>query len=111
MGIIEAHSEKPGSEAFFAHKIQPLFKSKCLACHGEGPNNKIKGDLDMRSLNGLIEGGESGESAIIPGKAIESPLYLAVTRVHEDDWSAMPCLLYTSPSPRDATLSRMPSSA
>ena len=24
---------------------------------------------------------------------------------------AMPCLLYTSPSPRDATLSRMPSSA
>mgnify|MGYP003312792841 CR=1 FL=1 len=26
-----------------------------------------------------------------------------------DDWSV--CLLYTSPSPRDATLSRMPSSA
>ena len=25
--------------------------------------------------------------------------------------SSMPCLLYTSPSPRDATLSRMPSSA
>ena len=24
---------------------------------------------------------------------------------------AIPCLLYTSPSPRDATLSRMPSSA
>ena len=24
---------------------------------------------------------------------------------------ALPCLLYTSPSPRDATLSRMPSSA
>ena len=28
---------------------------------------------------------------------------------HIDDWNA--CLLYTSPSPRDATLSRMPSSA
>ena len=26
-------------------------------------------------------------------------------------YSQMPCLLYTSPSPRDATLSRMPSSA
>ena len=26
-------------------------------------------------------------------------------------WSYLPCLLYTSPSPRDATLSRMPSSA
>ena len=27
------------------------------------------------------------------------------------DTQAEPCLLYTSPSPRDATLSRMPSSA
>ena len=27
------------------------------------------------------------------------------------DASALTCLLYTSPSPRDATLSRMPSSA
>ena len=27
------------------------------------------------------------------------------------DLESMPCLLYTSPSPRDATLSRMPSSA
>ena len=26
-------------------------------------------------------------------------------------WSVLTCLLYTSPSPRDATLSRMPSSA
>ena len=28
-----------------------------------------------------------------------------------NDWGYQPCLLYTSPSPRDATLSRMPSSA
>ena len=90
MGILKSHSAKPVSEALFAHKIQPLFKSKCLACHGEGPNNKIKGDLDMRSLDGLIKGGESGEPSIIPGNANKSPLYLAITRVHEDDWSAMP---------------------
>ena len=37
----------------------------------------------------------------IKQKAIESGLYAC----------NMPCLLYTSPSPRDATLSRMPSSA
>ena len=90
MGILKSHSAKPVSETLFAHKIQPLFKSKCLACHGEGPNNKIKGDLDMRSLDGLIKGGESGEPSIIPGNANKSPLYLAITRVHEDDWSAMP---------------------
>ena len=29
----------------------------------------------------------------------------------QDFHGALPCLLYTSPSPRDATLSRMPSSA
>ena len=90
MGILKSHSAKPVSETLFAHKIQPLFKSKCLACHGEGPNNKIKGDLDMRSLDGLIKGGESGKSSIILGNANKSPLYLAITRVHEDDWSAMP---------------------
>ena len=28
-----------------------------------------------------------------------------------DDWQDSPCLLYTSPSPRDGLLSRMPSSA
>ena len=27
------------------------------------------------------------------------------------DWEVKPCLLYTSPSPRDGLLSRMPSSA
>ena len=31
-------------------------------------------------------------------------------KIDTDNWS-LTCLLYTSPSPRDATLSRMPSSA
>ena len=39
------------------------------------------------------------------GHAIEARLYA------EDPITFQPCLLYTSPSPRDATLSRMPSSA
>ena len=29
----------------------------------------------------------------------------------DDEWMVNPCLLYTSPSPRDGLLSRMPSSA
>ena len=33
------------------------------------------------------------------------------TRIPKKNKGAEPCLLYTSPSPRDATLSRMPSSA
>ena len=34
-----------------------------------------------------------------------------LTIVSPDKEQVAPCLLYTSPSPRDATLSRMPSSA
>ena len=90
LGILKVQSSEVSSELLFAHKIQPLFKSKCLACHGEASNNKIKGDLDMRLLGGLITGGESGEPSIVVGDASKSPLYLAVTRVHENDWSAMP---------------------
>ena len=36
--------------------------------------------------------------------------YIRHERDTDKDWN-MGCLLYTSPSPRDATLSRMPSSA
>ena len=35
----------------------------------------------------------------------------ALTEAEGDTEKAIDCLLYTSPSPRDATLSRMPSSA
>ena len=40
-------------------------------------------------------------------------MYLGFQQTELDDIQARPllCLLYTSPSPRDATLSRMPSSA
>jgi mono/diheme cytochrome c family protein len=78
------------AEELFAHRIQPLFKAKCLACHGDDPQ-KIKGGLDMRTLAGLLKGGESEKPSVVPGRPMESPLYLAVTREHEDDnWSAMP---------------------
>ena len=33
------------------------------------------------------------------------------SRIRNENAQAISCLLYTSPSPRDATLSRMPSSA
>ena len=78
------------SDVLFVRKVQPLFQSKCLACHGKGPGQKLKGGLDMRDVEGLMRGGDSGESSIVPGKPLQSPLYLAVTRMHQDDWEAMP---------------------
>lgn len=76
------------AEQLFVRRIQPLFAEKCLGCHGDEAQ-KIKADYDMRSLATALKGGDSGEPAIVPGQPENSPLYLSVTRTH-DDWEAMP---------------------
>jgi hypothetical protein len=73
----------------FVRRIEPLIKEKCLACHGNDPD-KIKADYDMRTRDSFFKGGESGEAAVKPGKPDESPLYLSITRAHEEDWEPMP---------------------
>ena len=83
-----ALAEQP-AEVIFARKVMPLFKGRCLACHGEKPE-KLKGEFDLRSRAGLLSGGESEKPAVVAGRPLESPLYLAVTREYEDDWKAMP---------------------
>ena len=72
----------------FAFRIDPLLKSRCLACHGKDGSD-IQGEFNLASAAGLLRGGESGKPSIVPDKPLESPLYLAVSRTH-DDWSAMP---------------------
>ena len=81
-------SDREG-ERLFALKVRGIFSSKCLACHGE-EGKKLKGDFDLTSRAAMLRGGESEEASVVPGKPMASPLYLAATRAHEDDWSAMP---------------------
>ncbi|MEM7371353.1 MAG: PSD1 and planctomycete cytochrome C domain-containing protein [Bacteroidota bacterium] len=76
------------AEKLFAYEILPLLESKCFACHG-GDSTDIKGELDMRTLAGLLKGGESGHSSLIPGNAEKSPVYLAATR-QDPDFSMPP---------------------
>ena len=47
----------------------------------------------------------------IVSKAVLEAQGSIMTNKYAEGYSAKSCLLYTSPSPRDATLSRMPSSA
>ncbi len=75
-------------EELFAHRVLPLMKQKCFTCHGDDPA-EVRGELNMHSRAGLLKGGESGEPSIVPGKPVESPLYLAVMRMSHQ-WSAMP---------------------
>ena len=76
------------AESLFVRRIAPLFAEKCLACHGQD-EAKIKGGLDLRTLAATLKGGDSGKPALIVGQPEGSPLYLAVTRKH-DDWEPMP---------------------
>ena len=76
------------SEQLFVRRIVPLLHEKCLACHGSN-QAEIKGGLDLRTLASTLNGGDSGKPGLVAAKPDESPLYLAVTRKH-DDWSPMP---------------------
>ncbi len=68
---------KTEATRLFTEKIRPLFLDKCAGCHGDRAK-KIKGELDMRTLAGLLKGGESGDPALVPGSPDKSLLYLSV---------------------------------
>lgn len=74
-----AEMDRSRAEQLFAHRIQPLLVSKCLACHGE---EKQKGGLDLRSREAAIAGGDTGSA--LSRTRDESLLYLAITWRDED---------------------------
>lgn len=85
---LPAFAQDTDAEILFVRRIAPLLYEKCLACHGKD-EGKIKGGLDMRTLASTLKGGDSEKPGFVAGKTEESPMYLAVTRKH-DDWEAMP---------------------
>jgi ankyrin repeat protein len=55
----------------FAQQIKPLLKRSCAGCHsGEKP----RGLFHIDSRDALLNGGASGEAAIVPGHSETSPL-------------------------------------
>ena len=68
----------------------------------------------IRGSNPELEKIEILDLAAAPAVALESALIgkrRKITRENVSEYLALPCLLYTSPSPRDLSTSRMPSSA
>ena len=88
VGPVFAADLKPHAEATFALHVLPVLKTKCFPCHG-GDASKIKGGFNLTSRMKLLAGGESGGGGIVPGKAVQSPLYRAVLRT-DPDFAAMP---------------------
>jgi len=78
-----ANEQKPevspakAANRLFTIKVLPLLKVKCFGCHGNDPD-EVRGDLDIRSRQSLLTGGESGKPALVPGHPEKSPLYQAV---------------------------------
>ncbi len=67
------------AKEFFLQKVRPLLQDKCLGCHGDDEKN-IEGELDMRTREGLLHGGESRKPALVPGRPEKSPMFRAVLR-------------------------------
>ena len=41
------------AEELFVHRVHPMFKEKCFACHGEDPQD-VRGEFNMLSRQGLL---------------------------------------------------------
>ena len=65
----------------------------------------------VAALHIVLHKGEGGLSELLLGVLRQQGAALAAQTLHIDDHQAAVCLVYPSPSPRDRTRSRMPSSA
>ena len=64
------HAENARAAPDFKADVLPIFEAKCIRCHGA---KRRAGKLDMRTLEALLAGGESGP-ALKPGNAQKSLL-------------------------------------
>ena len=90
-----------------SHGVEGLTKEQRMIKIIEAGNDQFGGEHIPQMLVKLVQ----------EGKISEARLDISVRRLLRDKFrlglfdNPYVCLLYTSPSPRDATLSRMPSSA
>lgn len=65
---------------FYTKNVQPILDAHCIRCHGQ----KEQGGLLVVDRSRLLQGGESGQAAIVPGKPHESYLLELVSADAED---------------------------
>ena len=85
-------------------------EAKIIAISGKGGNGCLSFRREKYIPRGGPDGGDGGDGGdvvVVYDKNLNSLSNLRGKKV----FSAQSCLLYTSPSPRDLSTSRMPSSA
>jgi mono/diheme cytochrome c family protein len=70
----------PAQEEFFEEKVRPVLATNCLECHGA---KKQESGLRLDSRQAAVEGGDSGERAVVPGEPDRSLLVKAINHVGE----------------------------
>src|SRR5262245_1947746 len=68
----------PEQERLFEEKVRPLLAANCFECHGP---KKQESGLRLDSRAAVIEGGDSGERAVVPGDPQRSLLVKAINHV------------------------------
>jgi cytochrome c553 len=68
----------PEQERLFEERIRPVLVGKCVECHGP---KKQESGLRLDSRQGMIDGGDSGERAVVPGEPERSLLVKAINHV------------------------------
>jgi len=78
----ESNSSQESSAKYvaelFAVEILPLLKAKCFTCHGEATDGQLQGELDLRTRDAMLQGGETGLPSIFPGYPDKSLLLSAI---------------------------------
>ena len=77
---------KQAKKISFYKDIRPIFQEHCNGCHQPA---KMKGDYLMTEFPSLLKGGESGETAVVPGKA-EISYLIDQIKTDKDGFSEMP---------------------
>ncbi len=68
---------EPPASPTFERDVLAILQKHCLKCHGDKTR---KSGLDLRTRAGALQGGESGEAVVVPGKAESSRLFELVSK-------------------------------
>ena len=75
--VLADTSEEPSAHRVsYQRDIRPIFQTHCQGCHQPA---KSMGDYVMTNHQSLMQSGESGDAAIVPGKPDQSYLVRQIT--------------------------------
>ena len=82
----EDNTGEPQENVSYSQQIQPIFTSRCIACHGS------ESGLNLSSWTALMNsvGNQYGENIVVPGDAEASPLFEKVQSNNPELGQRMP---------------------